>query len=162
MTGQALRAWHFDLPLSAVASEGGPRPGGLRLTATGAIRLTDEVGAVRQALLLLLSTRPGERLMRPDYGCHLHRLVFAPNDAGTAGLAIHYVREAVRRCEPRIAIQRLDAGADLVDQADASRLDIILDYRIRHLGQDDQLSLNYDLAGGRLSPNPGAIGAATG
>ncbi len=47
--------------------------------------------SVRQSLMLLLATLPGERVMRPDYGCPLHRIVFAPNDATTAGLAIHYV-----------------------------------------------------------------------
>ena len=40
--------------------------------------------------------------MRPGYGCHLFRLAFAPNDDTTAGLAIHYVRQALERWEPRI------------------------------------------------------------
>ena len=56
--------------------------------------------AVRQALFLLLSTTPGERLMRPGYGSRLHRLVFAPNDDTTAGLAIHYVRQAIAAGSP--------------------------------------------------------------
>ena len=43
--------------------------------------------SIRQAILLLFSTRPGERVMRPDYGCDIHRLVFSPNDDTTAGLA---------------------------------------------------------------------------
>ena len=47
--------------------------------------------AIRQSIILLLTTTPGERVMRPDYGCPLHRLMFQPNDATTAGLAIHYV-----------------------------------------------------------------------
>ena len=54
--------------------------------------------AVRQSILMLLSTRPGERVMPPDYGCPIHRLVFSPNDATTAGLAIHYVRHSLLRC----------------------------------------------------------------
>ena len=68
--------------------------------------------SVRQAILLLLSTRPGERVMRPTYGCDLHRLVFSPNDDTTAGLAIHYVRQALERWEPRIEVIRLDAGRE--------------------------------------------------
>ena len=68
--------------------------------------------AVRQSILLLLSTIPGERVMRPTYGCHLHRLVFWPNDDTTAGLAIHYVRRAVERFEPRVEVIRVDATRD--------------------------------------------------
>jgi hypothetical protein len=84
--------------------------------------------AVRQALLLLLSTTPGERVMRPGYGSRLHRLVFAPNDETTAGLAIHYVRDAVRRWEPRVDVIDVDASAD----PDAPwRLLIRLDYRVK-------------------------------
>ena len=47
--------------------------------------------------------------MRPTYGCYLRRLLFAPNDDTTAGLAIHYVRSAIERWEPRIDILALDA-----------------------------------------------------
>ena len=62
--------------------------------------MTSGPDAVRQSILLLLSTRPGERVMRPDNGCDLYRLAFAPSDDMTAGLAIHYVRQAVERWEP--------------------------------------------------------------
>jgi len=81
--------------------------------------------------MLLLTTIPGERVMRPDYGCPLHRLVFWPNDATTAGLAIHYVRQALRRFEPRVQIVRLDAGAHPLDPA---ILLISLEYRVRETG----------------------------
>ncbi len=80
--------------------------------ATGALAMVDGDEAIRQALILLLSTTPGERLMRPEYGSHLHRLVFAPNDDTTAGLAIHYVRQALPRWEPRVDVLHLDAGPD--------------------------------------------------
>ena len=66
--------------------------------------MVEDDASIRQSLLLLLSTSPGERVMRPDYGCSLRRLVFAPNDDTTAGLAIHYVRQAVERWEPRVEI----------------------------------------------------------
>ncbi|GAA5010848.1 GPW/gp25 family protein [Actinopolymorpha pittospori] len=85
---------------------------GLGITPTGALAMVDGDASVRQAILLLLSTRPGERLMRPTYGSHLHRLIFAPNDQTTAGLAIHYVREAIERWEPRVQILAIDANAD--------------------------------------------------
>jgi len=99
-------------------------PSGLRLSTTGGVATVQEEAAVRQAVLLLLSTVPGERVMRPDYGCELHRLVFAPNDDTTAGLAIHYVRRALVRWEPRIDILHLDANRSPEDDY---RLDISLE-----------------------------------
>lgn len=148
------RAWLFELPVGAVASDPGNAPRGLMLSATGNIAMADDGRAVRQSILLLLSTRPGERLMRPDYGCWLHRLVFAPNDAGTAGLAIHYVGEALRRWEPRVTILRLDAGANLHGNGDASMLDIVLEYRIRRTLWEERLALGYDLHGARMVAPP--------
>lgn len=101
---------------------------GLRLDATGRLQALDGAAAVRQAILLLLATRPGERVMRPDYGCELHRVVFQPNDATTAGLAIHYVKRAIERCEPRVDVVRVDADPH---PEDASRLLIELEVMIR-------------------------------
>src|SRR5262249_16352614 len=105
------RAWRF-LPPGFDAPE---EQAGLHVVAGGRIAMAEEHVSVRQAILLLLSTSPGERVMRPDYGCDLHRLVFSPNDDTTAGLAIHYVRRAVERWEPRVEILRLDAARNEVD-----------------------------------------------
>ena len=104
------------------------RQAGLVLAPTGGVELVVDAEAIRQALMLLLTTQPGERVMRPEYGCHLHRLLFAPNDATTAGLAMHYVRSAVQRWEPRVEVLQVDAGASVDD---ATILEIRLDYRIR-------------------------------
>lgn len=103
-------------------------PAGMTIDPTGALATIDGDQSVRQAILLLLATRPGERVMRPMYGSHLHRLVFEPNDATAAGLAIHYVRDAIARWEPRVVVLDVDARAD---GADPSRLLIELTYRVR-------------------------------
>ena len=118
--------------------------GGLVLGATGALSTVDGDESVRQAIVLLLTTVPGERLLRPDYGAGLHRLVFAPNDPTTAGLAIHYVRSALHRWEPRVRIVELDAAADPDDPA---RLVIRLVYRVRASLTTDLLELTLDLGG---------------
>jgi phage baseplate assembly protein W len=101
---------------------------GLELQPSGALQMTDGDATVRQAVLLLLTTSPGERVMLPTYGCELNRLMFQPNDDTTAGLAIHYVRKALTRWEPRVEILKLDAGRSAEDP---SRLDISLHYRVR-------------------------------
>jgi phage baseplate assembly protein W len=122
-------------------------PSGLGLSATpsGGLAMREGTAVVRQSLMMLLATIPGERVMRPDYGCPLHRVVFLPNDATTAGLAIHYVRSAIIRFEPRVEILRLDAGPE----PDAPhRLKVELDYRVRANLQTDRIELGVDLAGG--------------
>ena len=103
---------------------------------------------MRQAILLLLSTSPGERVMRPHYGCDLRRLVFSPNDKTTAGLAIHYVRQAIERWEPRIDIVRLDATQS-ADAEMSGRLEIVLDYRVRATQRTERLAYVFDLTGER-------------
>lgn len=116
---------------------------GLRVSAQGGVATVSGVDAVRQSILILLTTRPGERVMRPDYGCDLSRLVFSPNDATTAGLAIHYVRQALLRWEPRIDILDLDASPN---EQDPGRLDIVLEYRVRSLNRSDRLAYAFDLS----------------
>jgi phage baseplate assembly protein W len=99
---------------------------------------------VRQAILLLLSTRPGERVMRPDYGCDVYQLIFAPNDDTTAALAIYYVRRALERWEPRIEIVKLDANRAVEEP---SVLVITLGYRVRATRAVEQIELTLNLAG---------------
>ena len=82
--------------------------------------------------------------MRPQYGCNLHLLVFSPNDDTTAGLAIHYVREALSRWEPRVEVLTLDAGRN---DFSPEQLDIRLEYRIRATDRVDRLSLGLNLQG---------------
>ena len=140
MTSGRYRAWRFLFPGVDASDE----LAGLNVTASGRIDMVDDDASVRQAIMLLLSTVPGERVMRPSYGCLLHRLIFSPNDDTTAGLAIHYVRTALERWEPRIDILGLDAGRnpDLDNQ-----LDINLLYRVRPTQSLAQLAFPLDLSG---------------
>jgi len=139
-----IRAWRFSFrPLEALE-----RGSGLVVSPRGGIDMVSDADAVRQSILLLMSTRPGERVMRPEYGCHLFRLVFAPNDDTTAGLAIHYVKVALERWEPRIQVLELDAQRNPEHR---SRLDIHLQYRLRSQAGLEQLSVSYDLHAGRVS-----------
>lgn len=137
------RAWKFTHP-DLDAAEG---PSGLALSPQGSIALVDERASVRQAILLLLTTIPGERVMRPTYGCQLHRLVFSPNDQTTAGLAIHYVRQALDLWEPRVEVLRLDAeyNAEAPEQ-----LIISLEYRILATQHLDATTFPFNLSGGDL------------
>jgi phage baseplate assembly protein W len=83
--------------------------------------------------------------MRPDYGCELQRLVFLPNDATTAGLAMHYVTQAVERWEPRVELLNVEAQPD---PNAPETLEITLRYRVRNTLETDALTVAYDLQGG--------------
>jgi hypothetical protein len=140
MSPARFRAWRFRYPDLDAPEEFA----GLGLSARGGIEMVAEHESVRQAILLLIATLPGERVMRPAYGCELHRLIFAPNDDTTAGLAIHYVRRALERWEPRIDILRLDAGRS--PQA-PENLDILLEYRVRATQRVETLRYSLNLMG---------------
>ncbi|HEY3290076.1 MAG TPA: GPW/gp25 family protein [Anaerolineae bacterium] len=147
------RAWHFifpDLEDYAASDEGlmsEPVVPGLQISARGGIGMIDGNSAIRQAILILLFTIPGERVMRPDYGCDLHRLIFSPNDDTTAGLAIHYIRRAIDQWEPRVDIVALNAGRD---PEAPERLSIELVYRVRATLRIESLTVAVSLAGDRF------------
>lgn len=137
-TATIERAFRF------VISDIGSADTGLTLANTGNLDFVYGDECVRQAILLLIRTRPGERVMRPDYGCKLSRLIFAPNDETTAGLAIHYVREAIEVWEPRARIVTVDAAA-VENKPDV--LEISLQYRVVATQSVESLNLQVDLSG---------------
>src|SRR6187549_587250 len=102
--------------------------GGLQLTRDGRLATVSGDELIRQALILILSTRPGERVMRPEFGCRLHELLFAVTSDTTAGVAMHYVRQAVEQWEPRVEV--MDVTADWLPD-NPTILEIALTYRIR-------------------------------
>src|SRR3954469_8808998 len=94
----------------------------LRTDATGSVALVSREREVEESIRLILGTIPGERPMRPEFGCRIHEYVFAPADATTAGLVASEVRQSLVRWEPRINVTDVvvtpdpyDAGVLLVD-----------------------------------------------
>ncbi|RME73782.1 MAG: baseplate protein [Chloroflexi bacterium] len=77
----------------------------LQFDSSGRLALVGGERDIEQSIFIILGTAPGERVMRPEFGCRIHELVFAPNNAETEGLLIHYVQEALARWEPRITVQ---------------------------------------------------------
>ncbi|MGZ8378427.1 MAG: GPW/gp25 family protein [Gemmatirosa sp.] len=96
--------------------------------ARGRIALSRRERDVEEAILMILLTPKGQRVMRPDFGCQIHDLIFAPNDATTAGLAAYYVEDALAMWEPRIRVLEVNAGPDPQAQ---ERLLIDIRYEIK-------------------------------
>ncbi|MEJ7598225.1 MAG: GPW/gp25 family protein [Kofleriaceae bacterium] len=100
----------------------------LQVTPHGRIAMSSEEDRIEEAVLLILSTAPGERLMLPEFGCGIHELVFAPNDTATVSRVVDLVRRSLTMYEPRIDV--LDVTAETsVEQPNL--LLIRVDYRIR-------------------------------
>jgi phage baseplate assembly protein W len=70
--------------------------------APGEVELSAYEVDVRQAVLIILGTNPGERVMHPDFGAGLSALIFEPINATTAALVRHHVENALITWEPRI------------------------------------------------------------
>jgi phage baseplate assembly protein W len=93
------------------------------ISRTGSVRLVSGAEELDAAIRMILSTMPGERVMRPEFGCAMWSMVFAPLTAGTLGLIEQTVREALERWEPRVVLDRVDAvpgeglGTVLIDIA---------------------------------------------
>lgn len=99
-----------------------------RLDAQGKMALTNERNELEQAMRIILRTAPGERVMRPDFGCRLHELLFAPNNSTTAAQAARYVEEALGRWEPRINVTAVNARPD---PRQRHQLLIEIDYEVK-------------------------------
>jgi phage baseplate assembly protein W len=73
----------------------------------GGISLARGDRDVAEAIYIILGTAPGERRMRPEFGCRIHELIFAPMNSSTGSLMRHYVIEALNRWEPRIEVSEV-------------------------------------------------------
>ncbi|MCT4354414.1 GPW/gp25 family protein [Streptomyces sp. Je 1-79] len=87
----------------------------LRVGPTGGIGMVERDREIEEAIRLVLGTAPGERPMRPEFGCGIHDYVFAPGDGATAGRVAHEVRTALERWEPRIQVDDVVVAFDSVD-----------------------------------------------
>ena len=88
----------------------------MRTDHTGSIALVTREREIEEAIRLILATSPGERPMRPEFGCRIHDFVFAPADAATAGQIAFEVRTALERWEPRVDIRDVDVRFDAVER----------------------------------------------
>ena len=94
---------------------------------TGAIAEAEYEADIEQSVRIILGTEPGERVMRPDFGAGLRRLMFEPMNTTTAALARHRVEQSLIQWEPRINSMTVTVAVD----GPNGRLRIDVSYRIR-------------------------------
>ena len=102
--------------------------------------MADGATDIDEAITLILGTSLGERVMRPDFGCRIHELVFAPVNGETMGLARRYVEEALGWWEPRIDVEAVEVTVDDREAA-LGKLLIAISYVIR--ATKDERTLVY-------------------
>jgi uncharacterized protein len=100
----------------------------VELDGRGAVALAQGEDEIKEAIRIILSTPIGSRVMRPEFGCRLHELIFAPINASTATAAARYVEEALGYWEPRIDV--LDVQVEPFTKIQGC-LVITLSYRLR-------------------------------
>ena len=110
----------------------------MRTDATGRIGLVTGVREIEESIRLILATAPGERPMRPEFGCAVHDYVFAPADASTAGDIAYAVRVALDRWEPRIELVDVTVRFDAVENGT-----LYVDVQYSVLGTNDPRNLVF-------------------
>ena len=110
----------------------------MRIDPTGSVALVSDHADIRESIRLILGTAFGERPMRPEFGCGIHDLVFAPADAGTAGRAAYEVQASLERWEPRILV---DDVAVTFDEGAVGMMHVSITYSIR--GTNDPRNLVF-------------------
>ena len=110
----------------------------LAVDGRGGLSLAKYENDIEQAILVILGTAKGERVMRPEFGSSIHEFVFAPNNATTAGLLAYHVKEALDRWEPRISVTNIDVQPDL---SDPSIVNINIEYVVK--ATNDEVNMVY-------------------
>jgi Bacteriophage baseplate protein W len=120
-----------------------------KVDARGRIALARQERDVEEAIYMILLTPVGQRVMRPEFGCRIHDLIFAPNDATTVGLARYYVQDALGMWEPRIELQEVQVRPDPDNNA---RLLIHIRYEVKATHDERSLVFPFYRIPGEPAP----------
>jgi len=114
---------------------------------TGQVACAEYEEDIRQSVLIILKTAPGERVMRPNFGCGIHDLVYTPLDSTTMQRIRSLVEEALRHYEARVDVLNVNVDEDASIHG---RLLIEVEYRVRLTNQLSNLVFPfYFREGGR-------------
>lgn len=76
------------------------------------VEVTEKVDDIYKSLEILLSTRVGERIMQPKYGCNMDELIFESLDTATKTIIIDKIKTAILYFEPRIDVKKVDLNTN--------------------------------------------------
>lgn len=99
-----------------------------QISKQGGVALASRETEIEQAIKIILLTSPGQRVMRPTFGCRIHELIFAPLNSTTLAQAIRFVEDALAMWEPRINVREVTA---FPDPYQSGRMLIDIQYEIK-------------------------------
>lgn len=100
----------------------------VKVDVDGRIALSSYEEDIKEAIRIILGTAKGERVMRPDFGCGIHELVFAPINSVTMKQVENNVREGLIRWEPRIELEKVEVSPE---DAEEGKLLVSIEYKVR-------------------------------
>jgi phage baseplate assembly protein W len=103
---------------------------------TGRVACVEHEDDIRQSIRIILETAPGERVMRPNFGCGIHELVFTAVDSTAIQLIRSTVDESLRRCEARVDVLAINVDEDATLDG---QLLVEIEYRVRKTNQTGNL-----------------------
>jgi Bacteriophage baseplate protein W len=124
------RGWKFPVQISPT---------------TGRVAMSVAEQDIKESIYIILGTAPGERVMRPEFGCGIHDLVFSPMNSVTLGLFESRVREAITRWEARVDILKLEISTK---EASKGKLEIELTCLMRETNSEFNLVFPFYLTEG--------------
>jgi len=110
--------------------------------ADGRLAWSEGNKSVRECMLNILLTRPGERLMRPEFGAGLRNFIHYPNNETTRSLIADTSRRALERWEPRVLMEDVRV---LADPQRPSYVHLSIHYRLRYDGSRERLDFSFNL-----------------
>ncbi len=111
----------------------------LQLNAQGGVAMSQGQMEIEQSIRIILETIPGERVMRPEFGCRAWELMFAPRNAATEAQLIEFVQEALRMWEPRIVV----TAVEIARNSSYDDSVILTDIRYQVKNTHDERSIVY-------------------
>jgi Bacteriophage baseplate protein W len=114
-----------------------PRPDG-----DGALHFPNAEESVRQQIQIILATRPGELLMRPQFGAGLDQFLNQPNSIATRRAIHDRISQSLQAWEPRIMVDRIEVN-EVPRLPSAVRVEIA--YRLKRTGTPGQVGLTMEL-----------------
>lgn len=114
-----------------------------RIDANGRMLWSEGERNIQESIAVILQTDPNERVGIPRFGAGLSAFLFEPNNASTHARIAHAIDAALKRWEPRIAVEQVDVAADV--QAGETAIATIA-YRLVATGTAQRVSLDVPLA----------------
>lgn len=100
----------------------------IKVNEIGNIHMSYYEKSIAESIRMILGTSKGERVMRPDFGCDINDLVFAPNNSNTHNLITFHIEEALVKWEPRIILEKIEA---VPDENKEAQINVFIEYKIR-------------------------------